>query len=75
MNARCDDSSFLMSAMREGFQTGHEYSSLLLTIILNSVRMTTLDLSVNTLITQLYFNSRLFHIFYDYINLNMGQIF
>ena len=51
MNASCDDSSFLMSAMREGFQTGHEYSSLHLTIVLNSVSMTTLDLSVNTLIS------------------------
>ena len=48
MNARCDYSSFLMSAIREGFQTGHEYSSLLLTIVLNSVSMTTLNLSVNS---------------------------
>ena len=52
MNARCDDSSFLMSAMRAGFQTGREFSSLLLTIVLNSVSMTTLDLCVNTMITQ-----------------------
>ena len=46
------DSTFRKSEMREGFQTGQEYSSLLLTNVLKSVNMMCFDLSQKTLMIQ-----------------------